>query len=298
MSLNWNDTDQKEICRRKPGRKARRSEAPDTRNFAVENSGTRVCAWVRIPHLSENVLNTMRQSLRLTNSVILERQFKMTVQSKRKQTTRNVIGWLIAEQFKSAQKKDTRRRHVKHDSTRGFKCKSFQRDDTNHLADYISELKTSLNWNDTHQKEICRLNPGRMAERSNAPYSRNSSVENSGTRVCAWARFPLLSENVLNTMRQSPQLTNSVILERQFKMTVQSKRKETTRNVIGWLIAEQFKKAQKRRYPAKTCETRKYTWVWTKIFSNGWHQPFSRLKLWIEKFTHLKKHKSYRKKSR
>ena len=166
-------------------------------------------------------------------------------------------------------KEDTRWRHVKHDSTRGFKFKTFQIDDTNHLADYISELKMSPNWKDTDQKEICRRRPGRMPERSKATDSRNSSFENSGKRVCAWVRIPLLSENVLNTMRQSPQLTTSVILERQFKMTVQSKRKQTTRNVIGWLIAEQFKKAQKRRYKAKTCETRKNTCVWTKIFSNG-----------------------------
>ena len=111
----------------------------------------------------------------------------------------------------------------------------------------------SLNWNDTDRKEKCRLKPGRMAERSKAPDSRNSSVENSGTRVCAWVRIPILSENVLKTMRQSLQLTNSVILERQFKMTVQSKRKQKTRNVKGRLIAEQFKSAQKREYPAKPC---------------------------------------------
>ena len=86
-----------------------------------------------------------------------------------------------------------------------------------------------------------------MAERSKAPDVRKSSVENSGTRVCAWVRIPLLSENVLNTTRQSLQLTNSVILELQFKITVQSKRKQTTRKVIGWLIAEWFKSAQKRK---------------------------------------------------
>ena len=241
---------------------AERSKAPDSRNSSVENSGTRLCAWVRIPLLSENVLNTMRQSLQPTNSVMLEGQFKMTVQSKRKQTTRNVIGWLIAEQFESAQKKeDTRWRHVKHDSTRGFKFKSFQIDDTNRLADYISELKMSLNWKDTHQKEICRRKPGRMPERSKAPDSRNSFVENSGTRVCAWVRIPILSENVLNTTRQSLQLTNSIILKRQFKMTVQSKRKQTTRNVIGWLIADQFKSAQKRGDPVETCKTRLYARV-------------------------------------
>ena len=156
---------------------------------------------------------------------------------------------------------DTRRRHVKHDSTLGFICKSFQTDDTNRLADYISELKMSLNWNDRDQKEICRLKPCRMAERSKAPDSRSSSVENSGTPPCAWDRIPLLSENVLNTMRQSLQLTNSIILERQFKMTVQSKRKQKTRNVIGRLIADLFKGAQKRGYPAKTWETRLNAWV-------------------------------------
>ena len=158
-------------------------------------------------------------------------------------------------------KQDTRRRHVKHDSTRGFKCKSLQIDDKNRLANYISELKMSLNWNDTDQMEICRRKPGRMAERSEVPDSRNSSVENSGTRVCAWVRIPILSENVMITMMHSLKLTNSVILERQFKMTVQMKRKQTTRNVIGWLIAEQFKKAQKRGYPAETCKTRLYARV-------------------------------------
>ena len=77
-------------------------------------------------------------------------------------------------------------------------------DDTNSLADYISELEMSLNWKHTEQKEkMCRRKPGRMAEWSKAPDSRNSSVEISGTRVCAWVRIPLLSENVLNTMSQS-----------------------------------------------------------------------------------------------
>ena len=182
---------------------------------------------------------------------------------------------------------------MKHDSTRGFKSKSFQTDDTNRLADYISELKMSLNWNDTEQNEkMCRRKTGRMAERSKAPDSRNSSIENSGTRVCAWVRIPLLSENVLNTMRQSLQPTNSVILERQFKMTVQTKRKQTTRNVIGWLIAEQFKSAQKREYPAETCKTRLYAWFWTQILPKRWHKPFSGLHLWIEKVTQLKWHRS------
>ena len=169
-------------------------------------------------------------------------------QSKAKENKRlatSLGGWEPST-LKVHNKENTRRRHVKHDSTRGCTCKSFQIGDTSRLADYNSELKMSLNWNDTDRKEICRRKPGRMAERSKAPDSRNSSVENSGTRVCAWVRIPLLSENVLNTMKQSLQLTNSVILERQFKMTVQSKRKQKTRNVIGRLIAEQFIIAQKR----------------------------------------------------
>ena len=172
-------------------------------------------------------------------------------------------------------------------------------DDTNRSADHISELKKLPNWKSTHHTAKSRGKPGRMGEQSKAPDSRKSSVENSGTRVCAWVRMPLLSENVFNTTRQSLQLTNSIILERQFKMTVQSKRKQTTRNVIGWLIAVWFKMQKKeRRYPAKTCETRKYTWASTKFFSNGWHKPLRRSHLWIEKITQLKKHTSYSKKSR
>ena len=48
----------------------------------------------------------------------------------------------------------------------------------------------------------------------------------------------------------------------------------------------------KKRYPAETCETRKYAWVWTQIFSNGLYKPCSRLSLWIEKITQRKGHKS------
>ena len=200
----------------------------------------------------------MRQSLQLTNSVILERQFEMTVQSKRKQTTRNVIGWLITEQFKKAQKirypaKTCETRKYTWVWTKIFSNgwhQPFSR--LNLWIEKFTQLKKHISYRKSRGK------PGRMAERSRAPDSRNSSVENSGTRVCAWVRIPLLSANVLNNMRQSLRLTNSVILERQFKMTVQSKRKQTTRNVIGWLIAEQFKSAQKRGYPAETCKTRLY----------------------------------------
>ena len=191
----------------------------------------------------------MRHSLQLTNSVILQRHFKMTAQIKILQKTRNVIrGWQPSG-LKMHKKEDTQQRHVKHDFTRRFDRKSFQMDDANRLADYSSELKNLPNWKSTDHIDKSRGNPGRMAELSKAPDSRYSSVENSGTLVFAWFRIPLLSENVLITMMHSLQLTNSVILERQFKMTVQSKRKQKTRNVIGRLIAGQFKNAQKKRIP-------------------------------------------------
>ena len=48
----------------------------------------------------------------------------------------------------------------------------------------------------------------------------------------------------------------------------------------------------KKRYPDETCETRMYESVWTQIFTNGWHKPFSRLNLWIEKIAQWKGHKS------
>ena len=61
--------------------------------------------------------------------------------------------WLIAGRFKSAQKNDTQQRLVENESTRGFERKSFQMDDTNRLADYISELKNLPKGKATNQKK-------------------------------------------------------------------------------------------------------------------------------------------------
>ena len=52
-------------------------------------------------------------------------------------------------------KKDNQPRHVKHEFTRGLKRKSFEMDDTNRWADYISELESLLNGKATHQKKKC-----------------------------------------------------------------------------------------------------------------------------------------------
>ena len=139
------------MCCRKPGRMAERSKAPGSGNSSVENSGTRVCAWVRILLLSENVLNTMRQSIQLPNSVALERQFKITVQSTKKIATSSVVDRKSG--FKVHKKEDTHPRHVKHENTRGFERKSFQMDYTNRLADYISELKKIANPKATNRKK-------------------------------------------------------------------------------------------------------------------------------------------------
>ena len=72
---------------------------------------------------------------------------------KRKKSQRHP--WPTAERFISAQKEDNQPRHVKHESTRGLKRKSFEMDDTNRSADYISKLKSLLNGKATHQKKKC-----------------------------------------------------------------------------------------------------------------------------------------------
>ena len=105
--------------RGEPGRMTERSKAPDSRNSSVENSGTRVCAWVRIPILSENVLNTMRQSLQLTNSLSYW-NVNSRWQSKAKENKRlatSLGGWRPSS-LKKHKKEDTQQRHVKHESTR------------------------------------------------------------------------------------------------------------------------------------------------------------------------------------
>ena len=209
----------KKMCWRKAVRMAERSKAPDARNYLFEKSDIRVWARVRSPLLSENISDVMGHKIQLTNSLILK---YVRVQT----------------QIRSG--------------------KSFEMYDDNCAADYISEFKKLKN-EIAQLKNIMAGEPhAGKAQRSNAPDCRISLVETSGTPVCAWVQIPLLSENVLKTMRHSLQLTNSVILERHLKMTVQSERKQKTCNVIGWLIAEQFKSAKKRRYPAKTCETRLY----------------------------------------
>ena len=53
-------------------------------------------------------------------------------QKKTKKSQRRML--LITEWFKST-KKDTQKRHVKHECTRGFKRKTLQTDDTNRSAD-------------------------------------------------------------------------------------------------------------------------------------------------------------------
>ena len=75
----------------------------------------------------------------------------------------------------------------------------------------------SLNWKcyTIEKKQLKKIHrpPGKLAERAKAHKSRNSSVEKSGTRVCARVRIALLSENVLDEVRQNFQLSNSPIQE-------------------------------------------------------------------------------------
>ena len=50
-------------------------------------------------------------------------------------------------------KEDTQQRHVQHECMREFEQKTFQMDDTNRLAEYISELKNLPNGKATNQKK-------------------------------------------------------------------------------------------------------------------------------------------------
>ena len=58
---------------------------------------------------------------------------------------------------------------------------------------------------------------GRMAERSKAPDSRNCSVENSGTRMCAWVRIPLLSPAFLLYQICNAPLLALILVNKKFK---------------------------------------------------------------------------------
>ena len=209
----WKSTDHTEKNRRKPSRMAERSKAPDSRYSSVENSGTRVCAWVLIPLLSESVWNTMRQSLQTTKSVTLERQLKMTVPSK-KQKNRNVIRGRWPRGFEMHKKEDTRRRYQKNARTCAFKRKSSKMEDANHAEDYISELKMLPEWHSATRKQNCWRKPGRMAEKYNAPGSRFSSREFCYASLCVGSE-PTPVRKILNRIKQNLQLTNSLKLELQ-----------------------------------------------------------------------------------
>ena len=144
------------------------------------------------------------------------------------------------------------------------------------------------NWKTTGHTEKSRRKPGRMAERSKAPDSRNSSVENSGSRKCPWVRIPILSWT-----RWGRAFSRQILSHWNVNWRWQSKAKKNQQIATSSVVErKRFQSAEKRRLPAETCETRKYAWVWTQIFSNGRHKPFSRLYLLIEKNTQWKGHKS------
>ena len=69
---------------------------------------------------------------------------------------------------------------MKHECTRGFERKSFQMDDTNRLADYISELKNLPNGKAINQKKK-KYNDGNKAERPSG--LRRQAQENPQSRI-------------------------------------------------------------------------------------------------------------------
>ena len=175
----------------------------------------------------------MRQSLQLTNSVILERKFKMTVQSKRKQKNRQVVcggqtnGWKLHKKIPSRDMWNTNVRM-------GLKANLYRR-----MTQTVHQTKSLIcKFYPIEKAHIiqkkCRRKPGRMAERSKAPDSRNSSVENSGTRVCAWVRIHSCQKTFWTRWGRafSWQILSYWNVNSRW---LQSKRKQKNRNIVwGW----------------------------------------------------------------
>ena len=154
MLPDWKGAVKKEKCLLQPVRAAERCQALDSSSSWVENSATRLCAWVLIPLVSGNVLNTMRQNLQQTNSVILERQFKMTVPGKRKQkiATSSVA---YGRAVQKCTKKKIPSRDMWNTNVSVRLNANLSKGMTNRRADHISESKTLPNWKCTDVKEKC-----------------------------------------------------------------------------------------------------------------------------------------------
>ena len=135
----------------------------------------------------------MRQSLELTNSVILERQFQMTVQIKRKRKNGNVIPGRCPSGLKVREKEDTQQRHVKHQCMHGFKRKSFQMDEHKPFSTLHFSIENFIQFKAHKLKKKRRQKPGRVVERSKAPDSKKLlSREFWYTNVCVGSNpFPV-----------------------------------------------------------------------------------------------------------
>ena len=180
-------------------------------------------------------------------------------QKKTKKSQRRL--WLITERLQTAQKKDTQTRHVKHESTRGFERKSFHMDDTNRLADYISELKKIPNGKAANRKKK-KCVDGNKAEWPSG--LRSQAQENPQSRI-------LVHECVRGFESHSCQKTFWTRWDRAFSWQIlsnwnvnwrwQSKAKNkkiATSSVVDNRAASN---STKKRYPNETCETRMYAWV-------------------------------------
>ena len=214
-----------------------------------------MCAWDRIPYLSENVSNAMRQSLELTNSLILERQIQMTAQSKKNEKNRNVIRGWYPSNFKVPKKDDTQPETL--------------------------ETRMKPNWKSTYHTEKVEVSQagwpsGLGRQTQEIPQSRilvHECVRGFESHSCQktfWTRWDTAF---------SRQILLHWNVNSRWQSQAENKKIAISSMADSWAV----KKCKKRRYLADTCETRKYAWVWTQIFSNGWHKPFSRVHLGIEK---------------
>ena len=240
---HWRSTDHTEKCRRKPGRMAeglRRhtQKFPQSRILehecvcGFESDSCQTTFWTRWGRaFSRQILSHWNVNWRW-QSKAKNKKFAMS------SVVDNRAVW-------NSTKKGTQTRHVKHECTRWFERKSFHMDNTNRLADYISEMQILPNWKSAYLTKKCRRKSGRMAEglrrqTQEIPQSRilvHECVRGFQSDSCQksfWTRWgrafswQILSHWNVNWRWQSKAKKN----------------KKTQRRL--WLITERFETAQKK----------------------------------------------------
>ena len=198
---------------------------------------------------------------------------------------------------KCKKKEDTQPRHVKHECTRGFERKSFQMDDTNRLADKISEIQIQPNWKRLYHTKKVEVRQagwpsGLRGQTQEIPQSRIlvhecvRGFESNSCQKTFWTRWGRAF---------SWQILSYWNVNSRWQCKAKENRKIATTSVVD---TRAISKCPKRRIPSRDIRNTNVRVGWNAKLLKRMTQTFSRLHLWIEKLIQLKKHRSYRKKSR